>query len=101
VQNADGTLTMMFAGYRLPKTISAVGTSWGTGSTPYVIGATDPTAYRNILVETLAGPPTTATVTGAVTVTGGAADPNACVPVPGGQYRCGVVWHVRAGQWFV
>jgi hypothetical protein len=54
VQNADGTLTMMFAGYRIPKTVSNAGTVLGTNTaSPYTIGATDPVAYRNILTETL------------------------------------------------
>jgi hypothetical protein len=54
VQNANGTLTMLFAGYRIPKTIAAAGTVLGTNtSSPYTIGASDPVAYRNILTETL------------------------------------------------
>jgi len=54
VQNPDGSLTMVFAGYRIPKTISDVGTSLGTGSTQYTIGANDPVLYRNILTVNLA-----------------------------------------------
>jgi hypothetical protein len=54
VQNPNGTLTMVFAGYRLPKPISSAGTVLGTNAAaPYTIGATDPALYRNILVETL------------------------------------------------
>ena len=54
VPNPDGTLTMLFAGYRIPKTISNAGTVLGTNTAaPYTIGATDPAAYRNILTETL------------------------------------------------
>ena len=56
VQNANGTLTMVFAGYRLPKTIANAGTSVGTGyggAPPWTIGATDPALYRNILTVTL------------------------------------------------
>ncbi len=54
VQNSNGTLTMMFAGYRLPKTIANAGTVLGTdASDPYTIGTADPVAYRNILTETL------------------------------------------------
>jgi hypothetical protein len=54
VQNPDGTLTMLFAGYRLPKVIAAAGTSLGTdAASPYTVGATDPVACRNILTETL------------------------------------------------
>jgi hypothetical protein len=52
IQNANGTLTMLFAGYRIPKTIATAGTVLGT-SGQYTVGAQDPTAYRNILVETL------------------------------------------------
>jgi hypothetical protein len=54
VPNGDGSLTMVFAGYRIPKTIAAVGTVLGTnGSALYTIGANDPALYRNILVVTL------------------------------------------------
>jgi len=54
VANGDGSLTMVFAGYRIPKTIAAVGTVLGTnGSDLYTIGPNDPTLYRNILVVTL------------------------------------------------
>jgi hypothetical protein len=54
VANGDGTLTMVFAGYRLPKTIAPAGTVLGTnGSDLYTIGADDPALYRNILVVTL------------------------------------------------
>jgi Bacterial Ig-like domain (group 3)/Putative Ig domain len=50
VQNPDGTLTMVFAGYRLPKPITSAGTQLGTNSSaPYTIGAKDPALYRNIL----------------------------------------------------
>ena len=43
VQNPDGSLTMVFAGYRLPKPISPAGTAVGTNnSAQYTIGATDP-----------------------------------------------------------
>ena len=53
VQNPNGTLTMLFAGDRLPKSISTAGSSIGTGSSQYTIGATEPALYRNILVVTL------------------------------------------------
>ena len=49
VQNPDGSLTMVFSGYRLPKPITTAGTELGTGSTRYKIGAKDPALYRNIL----------------------------------------------------
>ncbi|MGD0683473.1 MAG: Ig-like domain repeat protein [Streptosporangiaceae bacterium] len=66
VQNPNGTLTMVFAGYRIPKTIQNAGTVLGTNtSAPYTIGATDPALYRNIMVTTLtsstASPVTTTT----------------------------------------
>ena len=50
VQNPDGSLTMVFAGYRLPKPIEKAGTALGTNLTSrYKIGAKDPALYRNIL----------------------------------------------------
>jgi hypothetical protein len=52
-QNADGSLTMTFAGYRLPKPIPKAGTLLGTGGTQYKIGTTDPALYRNILTVAL------------------------------------------------
>ncbi len=54
VPNPDGTLTMVFSGYRLPKPITSSGTVLGTNSTQqYTIGATDPALYRNILTAQL------------------------------------------------
>jgi hypothetical protein len=54
VPNGDGTLTMLFAGYRIPKTIANAGTVLGTNSSDlYTIGADDPALYRNILTVTL------------------------------------------------
>ena len=67
VPNPDGTLTMLFAGYRLPKPIMAAGSVVGTNpSAPYTVGATDPALYRNILEETLTRTtsPRVATTTG-------------------------------------
>jgi hypothetical protein len=59
--NPDGTLTMVFAGYRLPKPIEPAGTVMGTNtSAQYTVGATDPALYRNILTVELdpsTGPP--------------------------------------------
>ena len=52
VQNPDGTLTMVFSGYRLPKPITSAGTALGTAG-QYTIGANDPALYRNILTMTL------------------------------------------------
>ncbi len=50
VQNPDGSLTMVFSGYRLPKPISSVGTVLGTNAAArYAIGEKDPALYRNIL----------------------------------------------------
>jgi hypothetical protein len=61
--NPDGTLTMVFAGYRLPKPIEPAGTVLGTNTgAPYTVGATDPALYRNILTVQLdpsTGPPAT------------------------------------------
>jgi hypothetical protein len=56
-QNPDGSLTMVFAGYRLPKPITSAGTVLGTGSTQYTVGSTDPALYRNILTVTLFATP--------------------------------------------
>ncbi len=53
VQNPDGTLTMVFAGYRFPKSISSAGTMLGTGSQQWTVGQNDLTMYRNILTTTL------------------------------------------------
>jgi hypothetical protein len=64
VQNADGSLTLVFAGYRVPNPVKAAGTLLGTNSSaPYCEGLTsngcttvtetDPALYRNILTETL------------------------------------------------
>jgi Putative Ig domain len=67
VQNPDGSLTMVFSGYRLPKPVTAVGTVLGTSSDHYVIGAKDPAIYRNILTlhltsSTSPGVPTTTSI---------------------------------------
>jgi hypothetical protein len=54
VQNPDGSLTMVFAGYRLPKPIESAGTVLGTNpSDLYTVGTSDPALYRNIMVVTL------------------------------------------------
>jgi hypothetical protein len=50
VQNSNGSLTMVFSGYRLPKPVTAAGTALGINeSAQYTIGAKDPAIYRNIL----------------------------------------------------
>ena len=66
VQNPDGSLTMVFSGYRLPKPIEKAGTVFGTNpSARYTIGAKDPALYRNILTLHL----TSATTPGVSTTT--------------------------------
>jgi hypothetical protein len=58
VENRNGSLTMVFAGYRLPKPVETAGTTVGTNpAAPYTVGATDPALYRNILTVTLTSPP--------------------------------------------
>lgn len=50
VQNPNGSLTMVFSGYRIPKPVTAAGTVLGTNSSdPYTVGSKDPALYRNIL----------------------------------------------------
>ncbi len=54
VQNMNGSLSMVFAGYRLPKPIEPAGTKLGTNaSAQYTVGAKDPALYRNILTVPL------------------------------------------------
>ncbi len=54
MQNPDGSLTMVFSGYRLPKPITSAGTVLGTNPRrQYTIGAKDPALYRNILTMQL------------------------------------------------
>jgi Bacterial Ig-like domain (group 3) len=68
VQNPGGSLTMVFAGYRIPKPITTAGTKLGTNPlAPYIVGSKDPALYRNILTMNLTsatspGVPTTTTV---------------------------------------
>ncbi len=73
IQNSDGTLTMVFAGYRFPKSIASAGATLGTGSSTWTVdqsaGISDLTMYRNILTTTLTpssasgvGTPTTPTI---------------------------------------
>jgi hypothetical protein len=66
VQNPDGSLTMVFAGYRLPKPIEAAGTKVGTdAAAQYTVGEKDPALYRNILTMRL----TSSTSPGVATAT--------------------------------
>jgi hypothetical protein len=58
VQNPNGSLTMVFSGYRLPKPIASAETKLGTNpSAPYTISDKEPALYRNILTMQLS--PTT------------------------------------------
>ena len=69
VPNGDGTLTMLFSGYRTPGAIKVGATPIGTNpAAQYTPNAEDPLLYRNILVTTLSPEssdpaPTTTTVT--------------------------------------
>jgi hypothetical protein len=66
VQNPDGSLTMVFSGYRLPKPVEKAGKELGTNPAErYTIGAKDPALYRNILTVKL----TSATTPGVATST--------------------------------
>ncbi|MEY9941203.1 hypothetical protein [Streptacidiphilus sp. MAP5-3] len=54
VPNADGTLTMLFAGYSTPKPLPSVGDTYGTNAAAlYTVGAAQPAEYRTILSVTL------------------------------------------------
>jgi hypothetical protein len=54
VQNPNGSLTMVFSGYRLPKPVEKAGTVVGTNPTDrYKVGEKDPALYRNILTVEL------------------------------------------------
>ncbi len=55
VKNTDGSITMMFAGYRSPKPIINAGTVLGN----WTVGTTDPALYRNIMAVTLTTSPGT------------------------------------------
>jgi len=75
VQNPDGTLTMLFAGDRVPKSIATTGEVLGTNSNAlYTVGSTDPALYRNILAVTLTSS-TTPTITTQTAVTSSPANP--------------------------
>ena len=54
VQNPNGSLTMVFSGYRLPKPVEKAGTMVGTNPAAlYTVGPKDPALYRNILTINL------------------------------------------------
>ena len=54
VQNSNGTLTMLFAGYSTPKPLPATGSVQGTDPTsPYTVPAAQQAEYRTILSVTL------------------------------------------------
>jgi large repetitive protein len=81
VQNPNGTLTMIFAGYRIPKTIQSAGTVLGNNSSDsYTIGTTDPALYRNILAVTLTSS-TSPAVTTTTALTSSTATPVVGQPV--------------------
>jgi hypothetical protein len=101
VQNPNGSLTMVFSGYRLPRPITAAGTSLGTNAAaPYIVGTTDPALYRNILTASLSSvtsprvgtsgalTSSSATVTGGTTVT---YTDTVTVPSPGAGTPTGTV----------
>ncbi len=77
VPNSDGTLTMLFSGYRTPSNETAGSPGLGTGSSTYSPGPNDPNLYRTILETTLTpistspgGTSTTVTSNPAVPVVG-------------------------------
>ena len=81
VQNPDGTLTMLFAGDHVPKSIATAGDVLGTNSNAlYTVGSTDPAIYRNILAVTLTSS-TTPSVTTQTAVAAIPADPVVGQPV--------------------
>ena len=81
VPNPDGSLTMVFAGYRLPSPVATAGASYGTNASAlYTVGATDPALYRTIMVTTL-HPSTSPTVTTSTSVTSSTAAPVVGQPV--------------------
>jgi hypothetical protein len=75
VQNPNGTLTMLFAGDRVPKSLATAGSSLGTNpGALYSPGAQDPALYRNILAVTLTSS-SSPLVTTQTAVTSSPADP--------------------------
>ncbi len=104
VPNANGTLTMVFSGYRSPKPIINAGTVMGTNpSAQWTVGATDPALYRNILAVTL-DPSTSPAVTSQTSVSASPPDPvtgqpvtytaSVSVPAPGSGTPTGSVTFV-------
>lgn len=82
VQNPDGSLTMVFSGYRLPKPVEKAGAVLGTSpAARYTVGAKDPALYRNILTVhlTSATSPGVATTTSVSSSDGGTGDVGAPV----------------------
>ncbi|MDH6114539.1 hypothetical protein P3T36_000939 [Kitasatospora sp. MAP12-15] len=54
VQNGNGTLTMLFAGYSTPKPLPSIGSVYGTDpAAQYTVPAAEPAEYRTILSVTL------------------------------------------------
>ncbi len=83
-----GKLTMVFAGYALPKGSGTAGDTVGTGYTTapqWTIGNAEPNLYRNILTVNLATPTaTTVGATPATPVVGQQVTLSATVSVPSG-----------------
>jgi hypothetical protein len=82
VQNPNGSLTMVFSGYRLPKPVTSAGSKLGIhASAQYTIGAKDPAIYRNILTMPLASAtsPAVKTTTAVSSSDEGAGDVGAAV----------------------
>ncbi len=77
VQNPNGSLTMVLAGYRLPKPITSAGTVLGTNpAARYTVGEKDPALYRDILTLDLAS----STSPGVPTSTSVSASPEGGLP---------------------
>jgi hypothetical protein len=54
VQNSNGTLTMLFAGYATPKPLPSTGAVLGTNASAlYTVPAAQAAEYRTILTVTL------------------------------------------------
>jgi hypothetical protein len=82
VQSPGGALTMVFAGYRLPKPIASAGTKLGTNAAAqYTVSEKDPALYRDILTMHLSPStsPKAETVTALEASDGGTGDVGAPV----------------------